>query len=638
MDLGAEWLETDGLGGFASGTVGGIRTRRYHALLLCATAPPTGRHVLVNGFDASVAVGGRKAALSAQAYVPGVVSPDASRLERFEPEPWPRWTFRLPDGRRVEHELFACHGAARVVLRWRLVPGGGAPAQLELRPFLSGRDYHALHHENPAFRFEVERRGAALVFRPYPGVPGVEMLANADFAPQPLWYRSFLYAEERARGFEASEDLAAPGLLRFDLAAGEAVWILSAEGHAAELGAESPPALAERLASSERARRAAFASPLERAADAYAVKRGAGRTLVAGYPWFTDWGRDTFIALRGLALATGRLDLAREVLLEWSGAVSEGMLPNRFPDRGEAPEYNSVDASLWYCVVVHELAAAAERAGKPLAPAERAALESAAQSILDRYAAGTRYGIGADADGLLRAGSPDTQLTWMDARVDGRPVTPRAGKPVEVQALWVNALRASGAREPRFEALAERAQRSFALRFVDDARGWLADVVDLDGRVAAVDTRLRPNQVLAIGGLPYALVDGAPARRAVDAVEARLWTPLGLRSLAPEEPGYAGRYAGGPAERDAAYHQGTAWPWLLGPFVEAWVRVRGGTPEARRAARERFLAPLLAHLGVAGLGHVSEVADGDPPFAPGGCPFQAWSLGELLRLDRVVLG
>ncbi len=225
----------------------------------------------------------------------------------------------------------------------------------------------------------------------------------------------------------------------------------------------------------------------------------------------------------------------------------------------------------------------------------------------------------------------------MGARVAGRPVTPRAGKPVEVQALWVNALRAAGAREPRFGALALRAERSFAERFVDAARGWLADVADADGRAGTLDPRLRPNQILAIGGLPFALVEGARAREAVDAVEARLWTPLGLRSLAAGEPGYVGRYAGGPAERDGAYHQGTAWPWLLGPFVEAWVRVRGGTTEARRAARERFLPPLLAHLGVAGLGHASELTDGDPPFTPGGCPFQAWSLGELLRLDRVVL-
>ncbi len=638
MDLRAEWLESDGLGGFASGTVGGVRTRRYHALLLCAATPPTGRHVLVNGFDAFVETGGERVALSAQAYLPGVVHPDgASRLEGFESEPWPRWTFRLPDGRRVQQQLFASHGAARVVLRWRLAPGGGAPALLQVRPFLSGRDYHALHHENSAFRFEPERRGGALVFRPYSGVPGVEMLANADYAPEPLWYRSFLYAEERARGFEHAEDLAAPGVLRFDLAAGEAVWILSAEGHTGDLGSEPAPAIAERLARAERTRRASFASPLERAADAYVVRRGAGRTLVAGYPWFTDWGRDTFIALRGLAFATGRLELAKDVLLEWSGAVSEGMLPNRFPDRGEAPEYNSVDASLWYCVVAHELAVASERAGKALAPADRRALESAVDAILDGYSAGTRYGIGADTDGLLRAGGPGTQLTWMDARIEGRPVSPRAGKPVEVQALWVNALRAAGAREPRFGALALRAERSFAERFVDAARGWLADAVDIDGRRGTVDPTLRPNQILAIGGLPFALVEGARAQRVVDAVETRLWTPLGLRSLAPEEPGYVGRYAGGPAERDGAYHQGTAWPWLLGPFVEAWVRVRGGGVEARRAARARFLPPLLAHLGVAGLGHVSEVADGDPPHAPGGCPFQAWSLGELLRLDRVVL-
>jgi predicted glycogen debranching enzyme len=367
-------------------------------------------------------------------------------------------------------------------------------------------------------------------------------------------------------------------------------------------------------------------------ADAYVVRRAAGRTIVAGYPWFTDWGRDTFVALRGLCLATGRLDDARAIMKTWADALSAGMLPNCFPERGEPAEYNAVDAPLWFAVAAGELLTAAP----DLPPGERRALVDAVEAILAAYTSGTRYGIRADADGLLAAGAPGVQLTWMDAKVDGRPVTPRIGKPVEVEALWLNALAVGGRFAPRWQALRARGQAAFAARFWDDARGWLHDVVDVDHRPGTADPTLRPNQILAVGGLPEPVVEGARARRVVDVVEARLYTPLGLRSLAPGEPGYAPRYVGGPRERDYAYHQGTAWPWLLGPFVEAWVRVRGATAEVRRAARVRFLEPLLAHLDDAGLGHLPEIADAEPPHAPRGCPFQAWSVGEALRLVHLL--
>jgi predicted glycogen debranching enzyme len=350
---------------------------------------------------------------------------------------------------------------------------------------------------------------------------------------------------------------------------------------------------------------------------------------VAGYPWFTDWGRDTFIALRGLCLAGERLDDARRILLAWAGAVSQGMLPNRFPDHGEAPEYNAVDASLWYAVAVHEYLAT-EHAGA----ADAQVLRDAVEAILDGYGAGTRFGIRADADGLLAAGAPGVQLTWMDARVGDWVVTPRIGKPVEVQALWLNALWIAARWAERFAAPLARGRAAFAARFWNPARGCLFDVVDVNHQPDTADPTLRPNQILAVGGLPLALVDGERARRIVDLVEAELLTPLGLRSLAPGEPGYAGRYEGDGPSRDSRYHQGTVWPWLIGPFVDAWVRVRGDSASARQEARQRFLRPLLAHLDEAGLGHVSEIADGDPPHRPRGCPFQAWSVGELLRTLR----
>ncbi len=639
-----EWLETDGLGGFASGPVAGPRTRRYHGLLVAATTPPTGRTMLVSGFDATVETPGGRWMLSAQRYAPDIVTGE-DHLESFALAPWPTWTFRLPDGTRIVHELLMRKGAPQVFLSWRLVTPSRAPrpapdlawARLSVRPFLAGRDFHALMHENPAFSFDPETNGDHFRFRTYADGPRLVVTSSGRYQHQPLWYRRFVYQEERRRGLDCEEDLGAPGAWSFELAAGEAAMVFHFERGAPDPQTMPAAVAVESARAFERERRAALGGALERAADQYLVARRGGRTLIAGYPWFGDWGRDTFIALRGLLLATGRVAEALEVLGAWAGAVSEGMMPNCFlTDATAEPEYNSVDASLWYVVAVAE----ALRAGSASVD-QRRRLVDAALAILDGYTHGTRFGIRADADGLLAAGVAGQQLTWMDARVDGRVITPRIGKPVEVQALWLNALAAAATFEGNADArggdLLARGRASFEQRFWNEERGCLYDVVDVDHQPGTVDASVRPNQLFAVGGLPLALLSGARARAVVDVVERALVTPMGLRSLAPGEAGYVGRYEGGVVARDGAYHQGTVWPWLLGPFAEAFVRVRGGTAEAKQLARERFVAPLLAHLEDAGVGHVSEIADGDAPHAPNGCPFQAWSLGELLRLERVVL-
>ncbi len=389
--------------------------------------------------------------------------------------------------------------------------------------------------------------------------------------------------------------------------------------------------MVERIFERERRRRV-FPSVLHRAADSYVVQRGNGKTIVAGYPWFTDWGRDVFISIRGLCISTGRLAEARDILVAWSGAVSQGMLPNRYPDRGGAPEYNSVDASLWYVIAVHDFLVAADRLGFEVLPSQQSALRSAVDAILAGYAAGTRYGIRADDDGLLACGSPGVQLTWMDAKVGDWVVTPRSGKPVEIQALWLNALWAAGHWTDRWTQVLAAGTSAFGARFWNDAEGCLFDVVDVDHEPGRNDATFRPNQIFAIGGLPLPLLDGPRATRVVDAVEARLVTPMGLRSLAPGSPGYAPHYEGNGAERDARYHQGTVWPWLIGPFVEAWLRVRGSSRETRREARVRFLSPLLDLAARSG-GQLPEIADAEPPHTPRGCPCQAWSVAEALRLD-----
>ncbi|HVV71689.1 MAG TPA: amylo-alpha-1,6-glucosidase, partial [Verrucomicrobiae bacterium] len=662
--LTREWLEADGLGGFACGTASGIRTRRYHSLLLTATTPPTGRLVLVNGLDAWLETAGKAYQLSSQCYSPGVLGGEGCRcIEAFDWEPWPRWIFRFEDGTRIEQELFVPKGNPVTCIRWKVL-GQRSDLTLKVRPFLSGRDYHSLHRSNSGLCFDAKKRDGCVSWAPYPGVPAITAITNGLYSHEPLWYYNFRYEEEYARGLDCEEDLAAPGIFTWSLGLEDATLVLTTEEHA-NLGFTAPinpVALFARLRDSERKRRASFPSRLESAADAYIVERrsarsdvrvaaadesgrcnsSTGRTIIAGYPWFTDWGRDTFIALRGLCLATGRLADAREILLAWTSAVSLGMLPNRFPDRGEQPEYNAVDASLWFVVAAYEYLQAARASINSAdltstVQRDEVLLRATIEAILEGYSRGTRYGIQLDSDGLLAAGERGVQLTWMDARVGDWIVTQRAGKPVEVQALWLNALRIAGEFSPGWEEVYLRGLASFRARFWNETKGCLYDVVDVNHRPGESDPTFRPNQILAIGGLPYGLLEADQAQRVVAAVEARLWVPLGLRSLAPDEPRFGPHYQGGVAERDGSYHQGTVWPWLLGPFVEAWVRVRGGTNAAKREARSKFLAPLLAHLDEAGLGHVSEIADAQAPHIPRGCPFQAWSVGEALRLDRVVL-
>ncbi|MGV2289776.1 amylo-alpha-1,6-glucosidase [Trinickia sp. YCB016] len=638
FDADAEWLEPDGFGGFASGTAGGERTRRYHALLLAATHPPTGRVVLVNGLEAWLETPDGPVPLSTQRYLPDVVHPDlASRLIAFDVAPWPTWRFRIDDDATLVYELFVAKGHGETVLRWRLEGAHdiAGSLQLKVRLLLSGRDHHALHHENAAFSFAYREAAGAIgsnsgsnvSWRPYGDLPAVTALTSGVYLHAPDWYRNFLYVRERERGLDYSEDLATPGVFSFDIGARHAVIILRSNGELAD----DADTRAAALARAEHARRAAFRSRTRLSADAYFVARGTGQTLVAGYPWFTDWGRDTFIAMRGLALVTRRYADAEAILLDWSHTVSQGMLPNRFPDDGNEPEYNAVDASLWFVVAVHDYLRTDHASH-----VTRLALRNAVDEVLDGYAHGTRYAIGADTDGLVRAGVPGVQLTWMDAKVDGWVVTPRIGKPVEVQALWINALRISLGWTAQWQNLEERASHAFQARFVNPETGALFDVVDADHVPGRVDASIRPNQIFAAGGLPFTLLTGETARHIVEQVETHLLTPLGLRTLAPSDSNYAGTYTGNVRQRDAAYHQGTVWPWLIGPFVEAWLQVHGSSPHTRAEARRRFLAPLFTHLRRDGLGHICEIADGDAPHTPRGTPFQAWSLGELLRVEALL--
>jgi len=622
-----EWLETNGLGGFAMGTVAGANTRRYHALLCVATKPPVGRCVLVNRCEELVQVEGVRHELGTNFY-PGAVWPDGwQRLVDFRAEPWPTWTFRCGHV-RVERSMFLPHGRQMAILSYRLVEGDRA--RLFVRPLVSGRDYHALHRENDVLRAQADVGEGLVVLRPYEPWPTLYVHHDGVYTHRPDWYRRFQYPVEEERGLDFEEDLFSPGELAFDLSRdGHAVVAFSTEGpEVPDVAALRAGELLRRRTLSQSVRDDAWVARLTVAASQFVAARGGHRTVIAGYPWFTDWGRDTFVALPGLALATGWHDLARELLLAFAPHLRDGLLPNRFPDEGEAPEYNSVDAPLWYVLAVCRYA----RTGHDRACVHETLLPSV-RAILDAYLRGTRFGIGVDDDGLIHAEARGLQLTWMDAKVGDWVVTPRAGKPVEIQALWVAALEATarlcGSGDATYaHELVERAawaRSSFAASFFSEEHGWLYDVVDGQRR----DATLRPNQLWALG-LCEPLVDRARAERALAACERELLTRVGLRTRA-RDAGYRGTMSGDQRARDGAYHQGTVWPYLLGAYADACVRVRGHLHPG-------LLDGLRAWLADDGVGQLPECFDGDPPHAARGCPAQAWSVAEALRIAAGLVG
>jgi predicted glycogen debranching enzyme len=630
-----EWLVTNGLGGYAAGTVSGARTRRYHGLLVAALRPPVERTVLVAKLDARVRYRDGVLALGANEYGDGTVHPRGfERIERFMLEgQTPVWRYVLDDG-VLEQRVTMVHGENTTLVSFTLVRGA-APATLTLQPFCTYRDYHG-QTRGTGWTLDAVALPRGCEIRAFAGATPYRLeIDRGVFAAAPAWYWNFRARAESARGLDDREDLFVPGEFTATLREGQTVTLRLAT----TAGEISPAAFATDRQRQQRVLAAAGAAAepdwvqrLVLAADQFIVQRGeasTGRTVIAGYHWFSDWGRDTMVALPGLALATGRHEVARDVLATLGRFVSRGMLPNRFPDGGEMPEYNTVDATLWYFHALDEYLAATGDRGLV------AELYPVLLDIVEAHLKGTRYGIHADSDGLLHAGEPGVQLTWMDAKVGDWVVTPRVGKPVEINALWYRALVVMESfaallgdelAERRFALLAGNALRSFRRRFWSKEHGHLADVVD--GPDGAADFALRPNQIFAVS-LDDALLEREQARAVVDICARELWTPVGLRSLGPREPGYAGRYGGGPRERDAVYHQGTAWAWLLGPFAVAHWHVYRDASAARG-----FLTGVEPHLREACIGQVGEIFDGDAPHRPEGCVAQAWSVAEVLRAWR----
>jgi predicted glycogen debranching enzyme len=644
-----EWLVTNGIGGFASGTVSGNLTRRYHGLLVAALQPPVGRMQLVAKLDETARYDSADYALGTNRWVSGAIEPQGYvHIESFRLEgTTPVWRFAIGDA-ILEKRIWMLHGENTTYLQYTMLRGSQS-VELELRTLINYRDFHSNTHAGD-WHMTIDAVKNGLQVTAFEGATPFYLLsADAKVEAQHEWARDYFLPLEKYRGLDDREDYLLAAIFRATLQTNQSVSIV--------FSTDANAALDGNAARTENAKRevdllaqwsstdgpAATAAPgwirqLILAADQFVVKRDLadstevtdGKTIIAGYHWFGDWGRDTMIALPGLTLATGRADIAKQILLSFARYIDGGMLPNNFPDAGGRPEYNTVDAALWFFEAVRQYFAAT----RDTETLDR--LFPVMAQMIDAHVAGTRYQIHVDqADGLLYAGEPGVQLTWMDAKVGDWVVTPRIGKPVEINALWFNALEtmaglASAAKQSAepFVQLAARAKQSFA-KFWNSSAGYCYDVIDAPG--IGNDATLRPNQIFAVS-LPQSPLSAEQQKAVVDICARRLLTSHGLRSLAQSESGYQGHYGGGVRERDGAYHQGTVWGWLLGPFVLAYLRVY-----ADRAAAMSFLEPLGKQIHSHGLGTLSEIFDSDAPFTPRGCIAQAWTVAEVLRAWRATV-
>lgn len=622
--ISREWLATNGLGSYASSTVPGVNTRKYHGLLVAAMAPPVRRMVLLSRVEETVRCNGQAHDLACNEY-PGVFHPRGEQyLRAFGHDPFPRWAYQH-NGWTIEKQLRLIRGQNVVVISYSLL-GGGEPVELELRPLMALRPIHDLAYQWNAPLETTETSPGHWRISPTSRTPEVFFAHDGDFSPHGCWYFSTIYRREQERGYGGLEDLWMPGTVKWKLAPGQTVhFVCSSE----------PFDLVRVLAAADQ-QDAASARPascepralLVRAAEQFVVSGRQHRTMVAAaYPWSPPNGRDAMICLPGLLLATGKLDQAQSLLISYGALLKGGLLPGELAEDGSGWKYNSADASLWF---IHALQQYLRYGGGEALVREL--FFPVVNEIISRYQHGTELGISADADGLLVCDSPGA--TWMDGHVGDCFMTPRTGRPVELNALWYNALRfgadlAMGyglpTRAAELAALARQVHAAFNLRFWNEQAGCCYDVVRDDENDASV----RPNQVFALS-LPYPVLDLPRHLQVVETLCRSLLTPVGVRTLAPGDPAYVGRYCGGVASRERAYHQGPAYLWLLGPLVSAYLRVHGRNAPSLARVRQMLDGP-LAYMAADGMGQICELFDGDAPHAPGGAAASARSAAELLR-------
>jgi len=619
-----EWLETDGLGGFAMGNSELIPERKYHALLSSAKSNSVGRETLVLGVEVYLQTATELIPIQGFRYKGGVVHPNPSFFDsdvQFTSTPCPSWIYHLPAIGKVEFSILMLRGESCTILNWK-TESTRMDLKLKVRPFLVCRDLHALRRESKVREASEKKLQNGIQWTPFEASAGVIAVASGEYRSEPYWYRDIYFCEEESRGYENLEDAYSPGEFILPFANSGATLALSSETDysLSDIGSKRESEL----------KRRATLKILNRASEHYLIKKTGHSSLVAGYPWFDEWGRDTFIALRGLILPFKRFSQAEEIIYFWSSKIKNGLIPNYFDEGSGQPFYNSVDASLWFVISAFEFLKAARL--ESFIVTQEASIIRGIKSIVQSFIDGTVYGIKMDADFLLNAGDEGVQLTWMDAKIGDRVITPRRGKPVEVQALWINSLRAASQllKDVALESMADEAQRNFNLKFWSEKLGYFFDVIDCKGQKEQIDTSLRPNQLFALGGLPFRIVeDSTKVIQVLRVIESTLLTPHGLRTLSPKDARYEGTYKGDQSQRDLAYHQGSVWPWLIGAFVDAWLYSRGYSAESKYEAKRRFVDSLLRTVMESGM--APELCDGNPPFTHRGCPFQAWSLGEIIR-------
>lgn len=626
-----EWLETNGLGGWAGSSVTGTNTRRYHGLLVAAIVPPAERMLLVSKLDETIVVGDRRYELGTNLYPGDTIHPQGYQyLESFTKGLFPQWMYDTGTA-RLKKTIAMIHGENTTIIRYEVIKSA-LEFTLELLPLIAARGYHSLSRQGPQLHWDVNFENGIFHNQPDGKTDLFISIPGSSYQHNPSWYNNFQYSIEQYRGLDNSEDLFNHGLFAVTLREGDSLEII--------ISTENPKDRdAQKLLACEKLRRQALISgqpddemfkQLVLAADQFIVKRDTDlKTIIAGYHWFTDWGRDTMISLPGLCLSTGRFDDAKKIIAAFAKSVSEGMLPNRFQDNGEAPEYNNVDGTLWYFIAVYKYLQAS--GDKQFVLTEVLPVLS---GIIDRHIKGTRYNIHVDEDGLLYSGETGQQLTWMDARIGTWVVTPRMGKPVEIQALWYNALRIVAElltmkKKKKdaaiIETYAQQARDSFRKKFWYDKESYLYDNIDENGNSV---TELRPNQLFAIS-LPFPLIEGVKAKSILRIIEEKLYTPVGLRSLAADDERYVHQYGGDQWHRDSSYHQGTAWSWLLGAYIDGLVSIN-----APKSKIKKVISAFRYHLNEGCLGSVSEIFDADAPHHPRGCVAQAWGVAEILRVIK----
>lgn len=625
-----EWLETDGASGWASSTLCGLNSRRYHGLLVTAMNKTAERKLLLSKLDEQLCCGDKIYDLSCNQFEGASFFTGLEYLQEFKKDIFPEWTFAC-DELRLKKTILAVEGEAVIIIQYTLLAAPG-PVKIRLMPLVAGRDYHSLSHANSSINTKPQLSDTLFSYQPYgPETSFYIKTRRLTFESRPLWYYNFLYKAEQERGQDCTEDLFSPGLLTIDIEPGESIELIIGVLPPAELSST-------RLISKELKHRLAllkdravddFSTILLQAAEQFTVRENHTKTtIIAGYHWFTSWGRDTMISLPGLCLVVGKFTQAREILLSFSAHMVQGIIPNRFLDVNNAPEYNTSDATLWFFIACYRY----QQLSGDLKFIELSMM-SVFSSIIEWHEKGTLFNIHIDTDGLLYAGQEGIQLTWMDAKVENWVVTPRTGKAVEINALWYNLLRiyaeflsvfGRGEEAIAFTAKAEKVKEKFNELFWNESGGYCFDVIETDRS----DDSFRPNQLFAIS-LPFSLLDRERSVLVFEKVKQQLLTPRGLRSLSPASSGYKPYYFGNRVQRDGAYHQGTVWSWLLGPYIDCLIKLYG---EEGRQDAKKIMTAFEPHLREAGIGTVSEIFDATEPYYPKGCIAQAWSVAEILRV------